>query len=601
MRERHTAHALALVLAIAGLVVVRPGVVRAQESDLKIGIVRPADGETLYGSPDGPFAHVPVAGWVAAEAVDLKQLAVRLEVFQGTKLFGSATTTPSGDGTYSFDVALNSNVQISHPVTDCGGYCHTFAPLGFPSGPVLLRVTVTDPRGRTATAERSITVDQSGYADVPVQVMVADDPKQTLAGVSIVATTRLYAWRAREFSVKTDAQGRALLHIEALAQAPTRYLFSIEPIVFDGVLYSSREALQVTLPPGATSVAPIVLMVDSRRGQITGTVSGDRVAQSMTVRAIELPRGAAYTTKTTQSNFTLSDLPIGKYLLTIDEANAAPQTIDLSATPVASATLKLSTALARIARGVVRDTSGSPIPFAWIATEDRNKVGRVSPSSGEFALFGLPAETHVLWVTAPGYWSRPVALADELDVTLTSQPNTRTIPWGSGTLTVPPQTIADLSGNQLALKRGWVWGKGDGAFAISTPDLDIALQGGLFTLEYLPGETNWFYLREGKAQVSATDSEETIALSAGQMVAFGKGVIHPSAVTLDDAVVRAVHAGETSPVAIETDQERAARLRDAVEQLGIPFAWATVFAVLLAAGLAVLGMWLIWRRQLCSR
>ncbi len=597
---------LSIVFLIAALIVISPTHVHAQESGLRVTIARPAEGETLYSSPTAPVAGAPVTGWVSADDFDVRQLQVRLEVLQGAKLIGSLATTPLADGAYSFDVAINSNPEdfLASPEKGCKGNCHSLLPLGLPSGAVLLRATVTDPLGRKTTTERSIIVDQSGYADVPVRVVAPGNSQKTIEGLTVVAATRLYEWRARRYSARTDAQGSALLHIEALAQAPTRYTFFIEPLVLDGVLYRSREPIQVTLAAGVTAVEPITLIAETLRGQIDGLVIVDNRASpiSLAVRVIEVPRGAAHIAKTVEGKISLAELPISKYLVAIDDEEAAahgwqaaPRALDLSTNPITSTTLMLSAVPARAARGVVRDSAGSLLPFAWVAAGGQGKTVRVSPSSGEFALHGLSDGVRTLRVSAPGYWSRPVALsADRLDIALVRQPDTRTIPWGAGTITLPPQTIANLSGNQLTLKRGWVWGKGSGSFIISTSELEITLQAGAFALEYLSGETAWLYVREGEAQVVVDD--ETTALRAGQMLAFGKDVTRPSAVALDDAIVRVLHAGETSPVSIETDSAVTARLRDSIEGLGISAAQVTTFAAYLMAILAVIGALLLGRR-----
>ncbi len=601
--------ATTLMLILVGWIAVSPHNVRAQDSSLKAIITRPGVGETFYSSPTAPFTAAPVTGWVSADDFNVRQLQVRLEVLQGTKLIGSLTTTPLADGTYSFDVGINSNPEdfLASPEKGCTGNCHSLLPLSLPSGAVLLRVTVTDPLGRKATAERSIIVDQSGYADVPVRVVAAGNSQKPIHGLTVVGVTRLYEWRARQYTAKTDAKGSALLHIEALAQAPTRYHFYIEPTILDGVLYRGRE-LQVTLSPGATTIEPVTLIAETLHGQIDGAVALDsqefKSPLGLTVRAIEMPRGAAHIAGTVEGKFSLAELPISNYLIAVDEAEAAAhgwqapyRLLDLSTSPIASTTLMLSSAPARTARGLVRDSQGSPLSFAWMTTVGPGKTSRVSPTTGAFALYGLSPGTRALWVTAPGYWSRPVALGwDELDITLTRQPDTRIIPWGAGTLTLPPPTIADLSGDRLSLKRGWVWGKGYGSLSINTPDLDIELHASSFALEYLPGETSWLYMAEGQAQVTVAATDEALTVGAGQMLAFGKGVTHPLAVSLDDAVVRALHIAERAPVLVEPDPAPLSRVRDELEQLGIP-AEKTLFGVLLGAILAVTCVLLLMHRR----
>lgn len=594
----------ALILILAGPKSVTATTVHAQENGLKVTITRPGEGETLYLSSTGPFVGVPVMGWVTPNDFAIEQLQVRLELVQGAKTFASLSTAPKGDNSFSFDVAINPDLPATKSSGEygCQSPCHSGGKVGLPAGPVVLRVTVVDPLGKSASAERSISVEHSGYADVPVRVVAADNPQQEIGGLIVVAETRLYQWRARQYTARADAKGHALLHVEALTQTPTRYIFHIETAVVDGVLYTSREAQQVTLPPGTTRAEPVILIAATQRGQITGLVDSKGLGNAsgltgLTIRAVESPRGVMHTAKTIQGRFALNDLPIRKYRLAVDEEDAAaqgvevaPQTIDLGVSPITSATLAVTSAPVRMARGVVRDGGGSPLPFAWITTEDRRKTTCVSPSSGAFALYGLPTETRSLWVAAPGYWSRPIALgADRLDIRLTPQPDARIIPWGSGTVMLPPQTIGGLSGNQLSVNRGWVWGKGTGPLIITTPDLEIELQSGSFALEYLPESTSWFYVREGQMSATVAATGQTIALGADQMLSFGKDAARPAAVDLNDAAVWTLHSGETIPVRIESDPALPSRVRDELQRWGISSVLATSILALVVM-LMVVGL-----------
>lgn len=595
--------AFSIVLLI--LLDIVPGVARAQDSNLKVTITRPGEGETLYASPTSPFASTQITGWVAADDFSVSQIQIRLEILQGTKSFGNSTATPKQDGTFSFDVAINPERPATKSSGEygCKGDCHAITNVGLPAGPVLLRVSAVDPLGRKATAERSIISEHSGYADVPVQVLVDGDSRQVVEGLHILADTRLYVWRARQYSGSTDSKGQSLIHLEALRQMPTRYLFQIEPMVIGGVLYKSREPVQVIVPPGATQLDPVTLIAMAERGRIDGTLTPSGL-ENLTIRAIDLSRGASYAAKTMQGKFTFAGLPLSTYLLTVDGAEAesqgvqaTPQTVDLTSRPVASMTLALAAASTRTARGIVRDHLGNPLPLAWLAGGDKKVTGRVFPSTGKFSLFGLASDTNSLWVVSPGYYARPVAIGlGELDVALTPLPDTRSIPWGTGTLTLPAQSFATLSGSQLALKRGWVWGHGTGDLVITTPDLSFALQSGSFALEYLPGENSWLYVFDGQVLVTDTLNVQTV-VNAGQMLRYGKGATQPVPVAMDNAVVWALHAGEPSPSALETDPAIPARLRDVVERVGIPSTLAAAAVVILlgASGALVVR----WYRRRC--
>ncbi len=581
----------------------------AQENALAVTITHPGEGETLYSSPTAPFSNVIVTGWVSASEFQVTQLQVRLEVLQEPTRIGILTATPLPNGAFSFDVAINSNPlsELSSPEKGCKGNCHALMPLSLPSGTVLLRVVVTDPLGRKATAQRLVIVDQSGYATVPVQVVVADHPGQHVGGLRVIATTRLYDWRAREYTAITDIAGRAVLHPEALGQAPTVYLLRIEPCVINGILYSSPAPLKITLPPGTNETEPVQLEIASQLGKIEGRLDPKKFSNfpnidTLTIRAVQISSGATYTTKTAQGKFALENLPIAKYLLSVAEEDAAalgaqvaPQAVDLTANPGASATLQLLPLSTPAVRGSVRDDAGNPLPLVWVTTQERGKSIRVSVSNGEFVWFGFPTDAPAVWVTAPGYWRRPVALdSDQLAITLTREPETRAIPWGNGTITLPPETIATLAENHLMLRRGWVWGKGSGLFSITTPELEIALQRGAFALESIPDATSWLYIIDGLAFVTVLDHDENLTMTSNQMLAFGKGVTHPFPVPLERGTVHALHAGEPSPVQIETDPAPLARLRDETARRGIPM--AQVFVVATGLFIVFIGTILLRRR-----
>ena len=163
----------------------------------------------------------------------------------------------------------------------------------------------------------------------------------------------------------------------------------------------------------------------------------------------------------------------------------------------------------------------------------------------------------------------------------------RRIAWGTGSIVLPPQTRCSLDGNHLTLINGWVWGTGSGQYLISTTDLDLQLSGGSFALEYHSDATSWVYQLGGQARVTVTATGEQFNLTQGQMLAFGKGVTHPAAVTMDEAAVRYLHSGESSPVSVELNSSPLESFRDHVEQLGIPFVPALLvlfLVVILALG-----------------
>ena len=101
---------------------------------------------------------------------------------------------------------------------------------------------------------------------------------------------------------------------------------------------------------------------------------------------------------------------------------------------------------------------------------------------------------------------------------------------------------------------------------------------------------------EPESNILLNSVYETLTVGAGQMLAFGKGVTHPLAVPLDDAVVRALYIAESAPVLVESDPALLSRVRDELEQLGMP-AGKTLFGVLLGAMLAVTCVLLLTHRR----
>jgi hypothetical protein len=400
----------AIVLLMAVWMVSGPRNVHAQVPGLTVAILRPGEGETLFTGPSTPFSAVAITGRVWTKGIDLSQLLARLDVVQGGRVSESALLKLEKDGTFRQDVGITANplTDLTEEEHGCDGRCHMAQRPILPPGPVLLRVTVSDALGHQAVAERPVIVDRAAYIELPVQVVADGDPVKALAGVQVVADTWFYKWRSREIFAVTDATGRATLHLERSSQVPTHYVLQVAPGVTKGVQVASRVPVTLTIPPGATSMAPLTLVAQVQLGKITGSLDAGGLPNlpSLTVRAVDLTTGAGHTVPVVQGQFSLSNLPLDKYLLILDDAQAAtqkvqaePQTLNLGASPSATVTLKIATTSAQGVQGTVHGSDGNPLPFAWIAAEKETQSGRVGPVSGEFVLNGLSGE-RVLWVTA---------------------------------------------------------------------------------------------------------------------------------------------------------------------------------------------------------
>lgn len=257
--------ALSLLLAIA----IMAGAAQAQEDALDVTIEWPNEGETLYAGPESLLFKVPIKGWVTSRDFAANEIELRLDIYKNDAKIGSLTTTPRADGSYQFFVTVNPDASVEEftvAFQDCDKLCHSPGNMDLQRGELLLRVTAVDANGRGAIAERTLNVDLSHYATVPVNIVRADDPQREVEHVNITASTWVYMWRARFGKGRTEEDGHASVKVEALSQATTHYVFRVDPTVVDGVLYQGVNTAEVTLPPGATTAGPITLAVSAHMG-----------------------------------------------------------------------------------------------------------------------------------------------------------------------------------------------------------------------------------------------------------------------------------------------------------------------------------------------
>ncbi len=567
----------------------------AQDESFAIHLEWPNEGETLYAGPTSLLYSVPIKGWVDGLDSDPTSVTVHLEVLHGDGVVGELTRQLQPDGTFEFVVTANpdgsdGNFPAEH--LTCSYYCHLPGNMDLPAGVVTLRVTAVTSANEQAQTERHITVDHSVYTAVPINVLLADNPQQPVAGVKVNASTWLYMWRSRSFSAASDEQGQALIRAEALTAAPTEYVFRVEPTVVDGVLYEGATTADLTLLPGETVVTiPLTLSVKAYTGQVAGTISGADAVSSLPVWAIRLPSGESYQTVANQGAFTFVPLPIDRYLLALDNAAlmaeelaGTSQEIDLLANYEAAAEISLKDASGLLLHGRVLDETGAPLPFAWITPEQVGATRAILPDSETYMLAELPSRPFSLLASAPGYYSRAkrvklsAGAATAVDITLTPQPGTHTVAWGDGAVVVPAESQAEVRGTEIVLENGWLWGRGEGAqpVVIDTSVAKISLLAGEFALEYLPGKRGWLYVMNGRAQVS--QQETTTELQSGQMVnLFNEAGLQ--AVPLEPVVVAALHVDQSSPLSLVWEPTLAARIRDRLARVGVSTAQVITFVV----------------------
>ena len=88
------------------------------------------------------------------------------------------------------------------------------------------------------------------------------------------------------------------------------------------------------------------------------------------------------------------------------------------------------------------------------------------PRYRRLAIGRAEPDARTIVASAPGFFSQAQALGPQASLTqsvqfrLTPLPGLRRMPWGSGDVSVPPETQAHIAGQQIDLDSGWLWGAG---------------------------------------------------------------------------------------------------------------------------------------------
>lgn len=548
---------------------------------------------------------------------NLEETSVRLEVWQNDALIDELAAVPNPDGLFTFSFTVNPHASVGDflPTLEPACIlCHYSANHSLPVGRVQLRFSASHPQGGTANAVRNIFVDRSFMAQLEVRVVKAEDPQQAVKNVPVRASARMYRWRGRGFQGETDAQGSARFSVECLSQMPTHYIVRVDPVVVDGVRYASTSYAEVTFEPGGPSPAPVTLQVTSELGSVQGRLAAPSSAGggNTLVRLVHLPDGSSIETQSTeQGDFTFRDVPIDEYLLL-----AGPSPLEQGALVHSPALVDLTRAIHVQINLAVEQSGGAgltgtahtgdlTLPFAWVRLEENQAAQAIDPNSGRFALPNLQPGSDTLLVVAPGYYSRavlveiPEAGFSDAGITLKRQEGTQSIPWGTGEILIPAESTVDRGPN-LVLERGWLFGAGEGERVLSVPSIgvQIQLQQGRFGLEYLPGESAWFFLFEGQAEITKSGEADPLRLQGGQMVNLAEnGALLPA--PYDPLVVSAlrdVHRRELTPA---WEPTITARLRDGFARLGIGMAQIMTFLAYLSIllALAAIPLLALYRRR----
>lgn len=615
--------ALLFCCLLVGALLGRTRLAAAQTDALSVTITRPSEGETFYAGETSLLYSTPISGIVNSDNFDPEEIEIQLAIYQNDQPEEILRTTPDADGRFLFYVTVNpegSSEAFGPDILYCGEYCHFKSEAALPSGATRLVVTATDPAGRRAESERHIIVDLSGQALVPVSVTLDGHPAQSLAGIPVSGSTWLYLWRARHHTAATNAAGEALVAVEALAEAPTRYTFCVEPSIVDGVLYESVAPVEVVLPPGATAGEPVNLTVSATLGQIAGDLAGGSVAldDSFRVAAIRLPSGSVRLTPVSaDGSFSFTDIAIDRYLLAADNTALIEQGLHVNELPVdltenvqVSVQMPVESLQGGSLRGAVLDAAGRPLPFAWVAAG--NQVQSVLPDSGTYLFPNVPAGTKSLIVTAPGFYSKARAVepspgaAGESEIRLKQQPGTERVVWGSGEVLVPADSKVEVAGDRFILERGWLWGQGHTAESvfINAGSTTIAIERGAFALEYRPNLRSWFYLLAGEARVWSADDMTPLQLQANQMINLQRNDRGDfEVVAFNPLVVRALQPSySSSPSPLVWEPTLKAQIRDRLARIGIGTAQIVTFltyflGVLSIAVVPLLFLYWQWRQN----
>lgn len=548
---------------------------------LAVLIASPANGEILY-SGTGLTAPVFVTGQVFGDNLIPSALQVRLDVWSGEQKTTSLTSSISATGSYQFDLAINPQGALV-PGIEGGPDCETChekhrSLIAIPNGDVRLVVTVTDSTGRQASDERWVRVDSSGAASVPVQV-VDSLTHEPLPGLSVNASAILYEWRGRYGSAVSGSDGSVVLDLEALTQAPTHYQLSVPPQVVNGVLYASPPA-QVNLAPGATSHPMVTLTASAQHGKIHGAITAVDSARlaGLPVKAVQLPAGPVFeTTLSAQNSFSFDSIPVSRYLIAPDSNVLAQQGLTTSGSAVdlfdsPNTNVSLDVTKGRPLTGKISGEDGTRVPFAWLQVNSQGDVYFIDPGSGRYLFTNLPQNADFVTFTAPGYYSKSQHISDNqetLDVQLVPEAETKFIPWGSGRVTLPPQTNAAFDGSDINLNSGWLWGKNEAAqpLTIHTANVQIHLSNGEFAIENAPNRTAWLYIYQGQAQVQFAGGQAPVEVRSGEMIALFESA---QPMTIDTPVILALNPGlSESPVPERIQPTLGARVANWLEKVGV--------------------------------
>jgi hypothetical protein len=488
-------------------------------------------------------------------------------------------------------------------------YCHDdyFVQYRLPAGEIRLRVVATTIDGDRASDERWIITDIN--QTLPVKVTIRDaSTGRPVKGVTVQASTLLYEWRDRTSSATSQENGEATLLLEGLSNAPLNYEIRFPDQVVGGIFYSAKEGPRFTVDPEAAGLEPLILNINSQKGQIHGTLTYKPDTQ-ITVWAIQLPAGPILESQTDKrGGFSFTDLPISQYMILANPAmmsnegqSGEPIKVDLEGSP--TSILKLNSASTnKIITEIITGPKGEWIPFAWLLASD----GTTHPSdvhSGYLQLNEVSPEAGVWNVVAPGFYSEKLNIpGDSNNITLKRQVDSEWFGWGSGEYVIPAESKAQVVGKKVDFDSGWIWGKnmGSESLEIQTDEAEIRINSGQFALERPAGGMAWFYLFAGQAQVRILKTGQTVSLQPNQMMAFSKSDTYIP-ISYQPEIAMALRPLADTPVSPKWEPGFAEKVGELGIQTGVILAQLVTFITYLIAVISLVGIPLLMIRWLSGR
>ena len=526
-------------------------------TDIAVVLASPGNGETQYVVKN-TLAPLRVSGKVfASNQNSLSVTKVKLEVISEGQVTAVLETKPLESGIFQFQLGFNPTLpppQLTKPGTRQCLVCHGDYEVqaGVPEGVVQFVVTAELPDGQKATDKRWMYLDQSHSSTVPVEVLDADT-HQPLDGISVEASTILYAWRNRFGTTTTGKDGLGQLSLDALSLKPTRYDLLVPPQVVNGIKYASVETTELDLDAASSTHSKVTLLARAVTGQIQGNLASVDDTGSLAginVWAVQMPFGTARLTTTgEQGQFNFDAIPVSQYIILPDGASLSDRGLFASAYPVDLFTapltnLSFSLEKGSVLTGKVTDSQGGFLPFAWLAAGNQAEYLALDPVSGGFYFTNFPKGVSYLSASAPGYYSLSKSVTNPLqqfNFQLVPRPETRFVTWGGGVVTIPAETQVSQTDNRFELSSGWFWGNnshGAQSLSVKVNAAEIMIEPGQFAIEKPVTGTSWLYVYVGSAEVKYPQALAAVHLEAGQMIALVNGA---SVLPMNSTVALAYH------------------------------------------------------------